>query len=60
MNARSQIRVGEGFSQEFDVKVRVHQGSILSLLLFIIVLEALSCEFQAGVPWTDLSSLLTP
>ena len=30
------------------------QGSILSPLLFIIVLEALPCEFQAGVPWEDL------
>ena len=49
----SQVCVGEGFSQEIDVKVRVHQGSLLSLLLFIIVLEALSREFQAGVPWED-------
>ena len=53
-NARSQVRVGEGFSQEFEVKVGVHQGSILSPLLFIIVLEALSRKFQAGVLWEDL------
>ena len=32
----------------------VHQGSVLSPLLFIIVLEALSHEFWAGVPWEDL------
>ena len=42
------------FSQEFEVKVGVHQGSVLSPLLFIIVLEALSCEFRAGVPWEGL------
>ena len=36
------------FSAEFEVKVRVHQGSVLSPLLFIIVLEALSHEFHAG------------
>ena len=53
-NARSRVRVGEGFSKEFEVKVRVHQGSVLSPLLFIIVLEALSREFRAGVPWEDL------
>ena len=41
-NARSRVRVGEGFSKEFEVKVGVHQGSVLSPLLFIIVLEALS------------------
>ena len=32
----------------------VHQGSVLSPLLFIIVLEALSREFRSGVPWEDL------
>ena len=51
-NARS--RVGEGYSEEFEVKVGVHQGSVLSPLLFITVLEALSCEFRCGVPWEDL------
>ena len=41
-NSRSRVRVGEGYSEEFEVKVGVHQGSVLSPLLFIIVLEALS------------------
>ena len=53
-NARSHVRVGEGYSEEFEVKVGVHQGSILSPVLFIIVLEALSREFRCGVPWEDL------
>ena len=53
-NARSRVRVGEGYSEEFEVKVGVHQGSVLSPLLFIIVLEALSREFRFGVPWEDL------
>ena len=53
-NARSRVRVGEGYSEEFEVKVSVHQGSVLSPLLFIIVLEALSREFRSGVPWEDL------
>ena len=52
--ARSRVRVGEGVSKEFEVKVGIHQGSVLSPLLFIIVLEALSREFRAGVPWEDL------
>ena len=43
-----------GYSEEFEVKVGVHQGSVLSPLLFIIVLEALSREFRFGVPWEDL------
>ena len=53
-NAQSHVRVGEGYSEEFEVKVGVHQGSVLSPLLFIIVLEALSQEFRSGVPWMDL------
>ena len=48
-NARSRVHVGEGYSEEFEVKDSVHQGSVL-----IIVLEALSCEFHSGVPWEDL------
>ena len=41
-NARSHVRAVEGYSEEFEVKVGFHQGSVLSPLLFIIVLEALS------------------
>ena len=50
-NARSRVRVGSEYSEEFEVGVGVHQGSVLSPLLFIIVLEALSMEFRVGVPW---------
>ena len=53
-DAWSRVRVGEWYSEEFEVKVGVHQGSVLSPLLFIIVLEALSREFRSGVPWEDL------
>ena len=43
-NVRSCDRVSKGLSDEFEVKVGVHQGSVLSPLLFIIVLNALSRE----------------
>ena len=33
------------------MKVGVHTGSVLSPLLFFIVLEALSREFREGLPW---------
>ena len=52
--AQSHVRVGEGYSEKFEVKVGVHQGSVLSPLLFIIMLEALSGKFRSGVPWEDL------
>ena len=53
-NARSQFRVGESYSKEFEVKVWVHQGSILDPVLFIIVLEALSCVLH----WCSLGGPL--
>ena len=47
----SKIRVNDSYSDNINVKVGVHQGSVLSPLLFIIVLEALSKEFRTGCPW---------
>ena len=43
-NLRSCVLVGKGHSDEFEVKVSVHQGPVLSPLLFIILLDALSRE----------------
>ena len=48
---RSRVRVGDVYSEEYGVGVGVHQGSVLSPLLFIIVLEALSREFPTGGLW---------
>ena len=52
-NAWSRVHVGEGYCEEFEVMVGVHQGSVFSPLLFIIVLEALSRKFCSGVPRED-------
>ena len=55
-NEQSYVHVSEGYREVFEVKVGVHQGSILSLLLFIIVLEALSGKFCSGFPREDLNA----
>ena len=51
MDVKSRVRVNSQYSKEFGVGVGVHQGSALSPLLFILVLEALSRQFRTGVPW---------
>jgi retron-type reverse transcriptase len=50
-DASSKVRVGNEYSEPINVKVWVHQGSVPSPLLFIIVLEALSREFRTRCPW---------
>ena len=37
--AEMKVRVGSGLSEEFFVKVGVHQGSVLSPLLFAMVID---------------------
>ena len=49
-NAKSTVNINGTIGDPFPVKVGVHQGSVLSPLLFIIVLEALSREFRTGLP----------
>jgi hypothetical protein len=48
--ATTSVKLNGRVSKGFGVKVGVHQGSVLSPLLFIIVLEALSKNFKEGLP----------
>lgn len=45
------VKKKDGDSNGFGLKVGVHQGSVLSPLLFITVMEALSSEFRVGFGW---------
>ena len=49
-NAHSKVRITNSCSNPINVSVGVHQESVLIPLLFIIVMEALSCEFRTGWP----------
>ena len=50
-NAKSWVHLNGQFIDEFDIKADAHQGAVLNPLLFIIVMEALSGEFEVGCPW---------
>jgi hypothetical protein len=45
------VKFGDRESDAFEVRVGVHQGSVHSPLLFIIVLVALSRTYKGGLPW---------
>jgi len=49
-DATTVVRVNGHDNKAFGVKVSVHQVSVLSLLLFKILLEAFSREFREGRP----------
>ena len=49
--AKTVVRTVNGNSKGFEVKVGMHQGSGLSPLLFVIVMEAISREFRVALPW---------
>ena len=48
--SNSAVRVDNTVGNKFNVKISVHQRSVLSTLLFIMVLET-SREFRGGLPW---------
>jgi len=47
--AKTVVRTVYGNSSGFEVKGGMHQGSALSPLLFVIVMEAISTEFRAAL-----------
>ena len=44
------VRMNEEESENFEVKVGVHQG-VLSPILFNIVMQAIADNFKKGLPW---------
>ena len=56
LHCKSAVSVNGIIGEAFSVTVGVHQGSDLSPLLFIIVMEALSRELRTSLPWELLYS----
>ena len=47
--AKTRVKVGSAYSEEFEVKVGAHQGSVLSPLLFAIVVGVITENARRGV-----------
>ena len=47
--AKTKVRVGSELSQKFLVQVGVHQGSVLSPLLFAIAVDVISENAREGL-----------
>ena len=48
------VRCAVGTTESFKVKVGLHQGSALSLLLFAVIMDRLTDEVRREPPWTML------
>ena len=44
------VKTDAGLSESFEVKVGLHQGSVLSPLLFAAVMDVVSSEARSGLP----------
>ena len=44
------VKTDAGLSESFDVKVGLHQGSVLSPLLVTVVMDVVSSEEGSGLP----------
>ena len=54
--SRSRIRTVAGVTEDFEVKLGLHQGLALSPLLFAIVMHCITGPLQRDAPWDMLFS----
>ena len=52
--ARTTVRSAAGLTEEFEVGVGLHQGSVLSPLLFAIVMDKLTVDIRKEALWDML------
>ena len=52
--SRTRVRTVSGVREDFEVKVGLHQGSALSPLPFVIVMDCITGPLQRYAPWDML------
>ena len=50
-NSVSSVRTAQGYTEEFEVKVGLHQGSALSPLLFLVLMDSVSKHILSQEWW---------
>ncbi|GJN13331.1 hypothetical protein PR202_gb00023 [Eleusine coracana subsp. coracana] len=53
-DARTCVRTCDGDTNDFSIKIGLHQGSVLSPYLFALVMDEVTREIQSDVPWCML------
>ncbi len=51
---KTRVKTHCGLTQYFNIEVGLHQGSTLSPLLFIIIMDVLASSIQRDPPWAML------
>ena len=49
VGSRTKVRVRSGLSEEFWVRISVHQGSVISPLIFAIMVDAVTEQARKGL-----------
>ena len=57
--AKTRVRVDTEWSEEFEVNVGMHQGSVLSPFLFTVVVIDVVTEFAREVRYVNCCMLMT-
>ena len=52
--SKTVVRCAVGTAESFNIKVGLHQGSVLSLFLFAVIMDRLTDEVRREPPWTML------
>ena len=51
VETKTRVKTVVGVSKDFDIEVGVHQGSILSPLVFIVVMDEVTKKVRNGFSW---------